>query len=301
VRSVNGATPRNARLRFADPPRAMTRKNRFRRAHAAPAPPDPHTAWDAEVRWVQDDRSGHFRAEAAPIEGGPAVELVSSEPIAWPPSAEGAQALSAAVQQIEDALVDAGWQSLPGGDAWYARRFTWDPVPLPAEPVEPPGEPVVTIAPAPAERQTPRAPAPGPARSRTGSPRAAVPRAAVPRTAAEPAPKAQDWPDDTGALWRCEIRWHGGWRTSRFEALAVPPGKKRGPRVAASPEIKWMLMGDPDPKLPSVRTALVELRAALRTAGWEPAGRGRHWYALRFAWRGEGPPPDVQQPKEQGV
>ena len=26
-------------------------------------------------------------------------------------------------------------------------------------------------------------------------------------------------------------------------------------------------------------------------AGWEPVGRGRHWYELRFVWRHDGAPP----------
>ena len=38
------------------------------------------------------------------------------------------------------------------------------------------------------------------------------------------------------------------------------------------------------------------LAARLTAAGWEPAGRGRSWYELRFVWRQEDAPPEQLEP-----
>jgi predicted alpha/beta hydrolase len=43
--------------------------------------------------------------------------------------------------------------------------------------------------------------------------------------------------------------------------------------------------------LPAVRAALAAQRYELLAAGWVPAGIGRQWYAHRFAWTGDGDPP----------
>jgi hypothetical protein len=51
-------------------------------------------------------------------------------------------------------------------------------------------------------------------------------------------------------------------------------------------------MSEPDGALPAVRTELRRLADALVAVGWEPAGRGTHWYSERFSWRGDGSPPE---------
>lgn len=249
----------------------MTPTGRFRRP-AAPRPPAPLRPWIADVRWEQAAGSGRFRAFAVSADGDEA-ELLCSEPIPWPPSTGGARALAEAVEAIEATLLDAGWQSRPKGEAWYAHRFAWAP-----------------------EQPAPAAAAP--ARARTAV--AARPAAAPPPP---PSEAADPWTDvaleladeavvpDAAERWRCRIRWRAGWRSSRFEAMAMPPGRKRGPCIAASPEFNWTFKADPDPALPEVRSAIAALRSELRAAGWVPAGIGRQWYAHRFAWTGDDDPP----------
>jgi hypothetical protein len=245
----------------------MTPTGRFRRTTALPRPPEPLRPWIADVRWEQEAGSGRFRAVAASADGDEA-ELLCSEPIPWPPSTDGARALAEAVEAIEATLLEAGWQARPKGEAWYARRYAWAP------------ERAVAVASRPA--LTPPTPTPAPA----------------PPAAADP------WTDAALQLaegtvvadldrWRCRIRWRAGWRSSRFEAIVMPPGKKRGPCIAASAEFAWTFKADPDPGLPEVRAAVAALRAELRAAGWEPAGIGRQWYAHRFAWTSDDDPPDT--------
>ena len=43
-----------------------------------------------------------------------------------------------------------------------------------------------------------------------------------------------------------------------------------------------------------MRAAVAALRSELLAAGWAPAGIGRQWYAHRFAWTGDGDPPEVE-------
>ena len=107
--------------------------------------------------------------------------------------------------------------------------------------------------------------------------------------AAEPAVAVAD----AEARWSCRIRWRSGWRTSRFEAIAMPPGRKRGPCIAASPGFSWTFKADPDPELPAIRAAVAGLRSELLAAGWAPAGLGRQWYAHRFAWTRDEDPPET--------
>ena len=256
----------------------MTPTGRFRRPPSSPRPPEPLSPWEADVRWEEQAGSGRFRAVACSPDGEEA-ELLRSDPIAWPPSAGGAKALAEAVDAIEETLLEAGWQPRPKGEAWYARRYAWAPEPPPAPAARP--APATTAVTAPPE--VARAP-----RRRAPSPAAADPWTDVAlQLAAEPAVAMED----AGTRWSCRIRWRSGWRTSRFEAIAMPPGRKRGPCIAASPAFSWTFKADPDPELPAIRAAVAGLRSELLAAGWAPAGIGRQWYAHRFAWtRDEGPP-----------
>jgi hypothetical protein len=94
-----------------------------------------------------------------------------------------------------------------------------------------------------------------------------------------------------GTPWWCEIEWRTAVVSSRFHVVAHGPDRRRGSTVASSPG-KWFLMSEPDPVLPDVRAELRHLADAVERAGWESAGIGVHWYAERFAWRREEPPPD---------
>ena len=247
----------------------MTPTGRFRRTADHPRPPEPQRPWRADVRWEEEDGRGRFRAVACSPDGGEA-DLLRSDPIPWPPSTDGARTMTEAVDGLEALLLDAGWQRRPKGDAWYARRYAWEPeVPAPAPP--------------------PREP-------RTRRPRP-VQTAADPWTDAALQLEERPVIPDAGARWSCRIRWQAGWRSSRFEAIAVPPGRKRGTPIAASTGFEWTFKADPDPDLPAVRAAVAALRSELLAAGWAPAGIGRQWYAHRFAWTGDGDPP---QPGDDG-
>ena len=101
-----------------------------------------------------------------------------------------------------------------------------------------------------------------------------------------------EWPADSDDLWRCEIRWKPGYVNSRFTVVTLEPGRRRGRTVSASEPFKWLLMADPDPRSEAQREQVRWLHEQILAAGWEPAGRGRWWSALRYVWRREGPPPE---------
>jgi hypothetical protein len=85
--------------------------------------------WTTEIEWCAADGEARFRAVARPAEGGAAVVVDESAWLPWPPSGAAAvQALTAAAEELETRLVAAGWRPLPRGDAWYAKRFAWEPV-----------------------------------------------------------------------------------------------------------------------------------------------------------------------------
>jgi hypothetical protein len=260
-------TPATRRRPPASPPlRAVERP--------AVAPPLPAVRWDAEIAWDAGGGMGRFRAFATPSEGGSRSEVGQSRLLRWPPSGPSDIAdLTRAAAELEGALLDAGWSSAEHGDEWYAQRFTWIPAPSPAR------EPRVPV-------QHAAAPAPKP-RPRSQPPDPPVPDA-VP--AAGRFWRAEPWPADTEGLWRCEIRWSAGWVKSRFEAVAVAPGERRGTPISVTDPIKWMMKADPEPDSPEGRAALAQLIRELLAAGWEREGRGRHWYAQRFSWRRDGDP-----------
>ena len=221
-----------------------------------PRPPEPRRGWIAEIEW----RDSCFRVIARSRRGEGEVTVAGSPQLSWPPAdAEAVQDLRRAAEGLEARLLAAGWTPLPPGRAWYAKRFEWA---------------AATAAPAPAT---------APAR-------------------AEPAPvKARfvrpvEWPAGSETLWRCEIKWHAGYVNSRFEAVAHAPKRRRRAVVAQSDVYKWLLMGDPGEGVAAYTKEITALAARLTAAGWEPAGRGRHWYELRFLWRREGPPPERLEP-----
>ena len=250
------------------------------------APPDPSVAWHAEVDWRQEDGQARFRVMALRVDKRDATVVAESAPFAWPPTEDGSvEALTATVDRLDAALVDAGWSPLAPGGAWYARRFEWAPVAEPEPEQEPEPEP---------EPPQPR-PAPAPSRR--------PPAARQPRLVPAPAPAAEKqssgrfgrkspWPEDAKERWRCEIGWAPGMLHARFEAVAYPPGSRRGSSIGRTGAVTSLMMADADPADMGHRQAVRRLAAALRDAGWVPAGRGSRWYAGRYVWRGEGDPPD---------
>lgn len=216
-------------------------------------PPDPKAPWTAEIAWHEAEDRASFRVEARTV-NGPPVPIAKSRPLEWPPSdARAVEALTRTAERLTAALLASGWQQLPDGDAWYAKRFAWNAT---AESRPP--------------RPTPR-PAPRPRRQQQ---------------------QQWAWADGTHVMWRCEVTWADGYARSRFRAIAYPPGKRRGRAVAESESFHWMPNAAPDPRNPEQVTEARRLADALLAAGWLPTEPGPEWYAARFVWPGPGAPPD---------
>ena len=99
-------------------------------AHDEPVvrPPVPREAWTAEITWAPD--AARFRVVARRPEDPDTapVALAQTEPLPWPPKDDASvQAMTDASIALESVLLDSGWSPLPGGDAWYAKRFAWEP------------------------------------------------------------------------------------------------------------------------------------------------------------------------------
>jgi hypothetical protein len=78
--------------------------------------------------------------------------------------------------------------------------------------------------------------------------------------------------------------------------MAGPPGATRRNPLGESPSLRWTLMTDPEPPTPEMIASVKALVAALAEAGWERAGQGNAWYALRFIWRRGGEPGTISVP-----
>ncbi len=231
-------------------------------------PTDPRRAWTAEVEWSES----RFAVVARERDGDPGVRLATSGPLPWPPSdANALQDVTRAAERLESSLLAAGWTPLPPGSAWYAKRFAWsgDEPPLEAEPqaTVPAPEPAVALPQRTAARQ------------QTDATRAT---GRFTRRA--------EWPAGSEALWRCEIKWHAGYVNSYFEASAHGPGRRRSITLAQSDLHKWLMKDDPERGNALYTGQVRRLADQLVEAGWVPAGRGRHWYELRFVWRHAAPP-----------
>jgi hypothetical protein len=258
------------------PAGAGGRQGAGRAARRRPGPPDPRRAWTAEIQWRHASAGSSFWVIAEAADGSARAPIARSGALEWPPTSPGGvEALSAAAGALENALLAAGWRPLPPGAAWYAKRFGWDPAA------------VATARQAPA-----------------GSPEATRPRGAAPAAPTPPREPsgrfkrdAPAWPDDARERWRCEIKWDAGYMSSRFQAVAYPPGGgQNGRPVGASSPFKWTFRGEPDPRGARYMAEARGLAAGVAAAGWEPAGRGDAWYAERFVWRGDGEPPERVEP-----
>lgn len=103
-------------------------------------------------------------------------------------------------------------------------------------------------------------------------------------------------PVEGKARWRCEIAWRSGATGPRFVGLMSEPSKDRRRRIVSSPALKRTL-GDPDPRLQEHKAAVAQVAATLIAAGWEPVARGGGpWYAQRFVWPRDTPPPSNLTP-----
>jgi len=92
------------------------------------APPAPRRAWTAEIDWRPAGGEACFRVVARPVQGPGTAVVAESARLEWPPtSAVAVAAMTAAAEDLEARLVTVGWRPLPPGDAWYAKRFAWEP------------------------------------------------------------------------------------------------------------------------------------------------------------------------------
>jgi hypothetical protein len=95
----------------------------------AALPPATRQEWTAEVEWQQAETGSFFCVIARSARGAGTTVVAKSEPVEWPPAgAATVQRLTEAARDLETSLVAAGWRPLPPGDAWYAKRFAWQPV-----------------------------------------------------------------------------------------------------------------------------------------------------------------------------
>ena len=133
---------------------------------------------------------------------------------------------------------------LPAGEAWYARRFAWEP----------------------ATRAT----------DRFRRPAGRLP--------------------ETDQAWSCEIEWAAGYDAPRFQAVMHAPGDPQGRLIGASRAFSAAELDASRPSPTAHRPEVERLVTALEAAGWRRVGRGPAWYAERFAWPGEGPPPERLEP-----
>ena len=60
-----------------------------------------------------------------------------------------------------------------------------------------------------------------------------------------------------------------------------------------SATFEWLLKAPPDPRVTEQLGEVVRLGAALEADGWEEVDPGLDWYARRFVWRHDAPPPDT--------
>ena len=227
------------------------------------SPPDRTRAWTAEIEWRQSAAEGVFRVVARPTEGRGRATIAESAHLEWPPTGPASvEALTQAAEQLEASLLAAGWEPLPRGGKWYAKRFAWEA----RQPAEAP------------ESTEPLAPA-------------EPPKAGQPQRSGR-FERSREWPAGTLDLWRCEITWDAGYVNSSFKALAYPPGEERGRPIAESATFKWMFLEPPNRRERGTLAEVRRLASALAAAGWQRVPGGPTWYSGRYVWRREGPPPD---------
>lgn len=120
----------------------------------------------------------------------------------------------------------------------------------------------------------------------------AAPVASFGRVAPQP-----PWPEDTEDLWRCEIRLNGDSLSSRLHAVVFPPDGGEGSAIGTSMASTPASDGETDWQSPQrFQQAVRTLATALESSGWEPVGQGAGWYARRFCWRRDEPPPQRVEP-----
>jgi hypothetical protein len=104
------------------------------------------------------------------------------------------------------------------------------------------------------------------------------------------------WPAGADESWRCEIEWRAGHGRARFQAVMYEPGASSGHPIGTSRPFGWLDLDTPDPSATTHQAEVQALVTALEAAGWRRVGQGSNWYAERFVWTAETPPPDRLAP-----
>jgi hypothetical protein len=100
--------------------------------------------------------------------------------------------------------------------------------------------------------------------------------------------------------WVAEIVWDQKADAALFRAVARRDGAPDEAIVAQSHPVRWPPAGAD--AVADMRAAVEELETMLRRAGWKELGRGRTWYAGRFAWQAPArPAPVVAAPSDDEV
>jgi hypothetical protein len=95
---------------------------------SALVPPDGHEVWTAEIEWRQTNAGARFCVVARGGDGTREVNVAESRPLDWPPQrGDSVRALGEAAEELEAAVLAAGWRPLPPGSTWYAKRFSSEP------------------------------------------------------------------------------------------------------------------------------------------------------------------------------
>jgi hypothetical protein len=124
---INGDAPPPVPARGSQPLRTGGRPRGEDPAARSAAPPDVELEWTAEIEWRHGPGGSRFCIMAR-VGSSEQTAVRESEPFEWPPTGpDSLQALRHAVDQLESSAVAAGWRSAPAGQAWYAKRFTWQP------------------------------------------------------------------------------------------------------------------------------------------------------------------------------
>jgi hypothetical protein len=98
------------------------------------------------------------------------------------------------------------------------------------------------------------------------------------------------WPGEAEARWRSEIIWCSGYRTSRFRAVVIAPGRHRRRTLKRTCAYRWMFRWDPDPARAAFRVPFERLINDLMAEGWQPTKPGPKWWSARFVWNRPGAP-----------
>jgi hypothetical protein len=107
-------------------------------------------------------------------------------------------------------------------------------------------------------------------------------------------------PLDPDLPWIAEIVWGPEAGAAVFRAVARREGAPDEAVVAHSRPVRWPPTGAD--AVADMREAVDELETMLRRAGWSALGRGRAWYAARFAWQApERPAPAVAARSDAAV